>query len=158
MSFRGTFPPFFFFFAPPIFAGHPIHARTPHAPHRTSHFYGRIRVCTMPVHGATRPKRVFSQVSVREGGRKNGNGKGRREGSGRFTTLGALDPNGGGGTRTRGRKNRRPAEKDEKNVKKNSGRHWCSTEHFHSNRSTVILSPCHANIRVFLYICPSFHG
>lgn len=95
--------------------------------------------CTVP----RDPKGVpGSQVSVREGGRENGSGKGEER---RFTTLGALDPNGGGGTRTttRGRKNRRPAEKDEKNVKKNSGRHWCSTsQRFRSNRS--FLSNVHA--------------
>lgn len=133
--------PFGYFLLPilfaPIFAGHPIHATLarpthPNEPISMGEFACVPCRCTVPrdPKGCSR----LSQVSVREGGReeewewKGGERErekrsSRRMGRGRrsFATLGALDPNGGGGTtRTRGRKNRRPAEKDEKNVKKNS--------------------------------------
>lgn len=100
------------------------HRADPRTP--TSHFYGRIRVCTVPVHGATRPKRVFELLTGRKDrGREVEEGEKRssrptenrgRTGRGRFTTLGALDPNSRGEYAhfCRGRKNREPGERRKK--------------------------------------------
>ena len=91
-------------------------------------------MCTVvPVHDATRPKRVLFQVLAcekeekreREGEERNERRRRRKKkevrgrqrigkeekGKGLPPLLGALDPNSRGGTRTRGRKNRREKRK-----------------------------------------------